>query len=203
MDMIPNWFVNDGMKNFAYNLGEFATKPSRMLQIGAYSGDATMWLVENILPHNQDSVLVDVDTWEGSDEPSHHQMNWTDVEGIYDARTFTARQSRKVIKFKTTSDNFFKSNLETYDFIYIDGDHTAYGVIKDAVAAYECLNVGGILAFDDYQWSAGLGPTREPKLAIDAFHSIYSDRMVTLVDGYQRWYRKLRQDMHNKRKDLG
>jgi predicted O-methyltransferase YrrM len=43
--------------------------------------------------------------------------------------------------------------MQTYDFIYVDGDHTAYGVIKDAIASYECLNVGGIIAFDDYQWS--------------------------------------------------
>lgn len=189
---LPNWFASDGLKNFSYNLGEFATKPSRMLQIGAFTGDASMWLVENILSHHEDSILVDVDTWGGSDEPSHHQMDWVDVEKIYDAKTYAARNSRKIIKIKTTSDNFFKSNSELYDFIYVDGDHTAYGVIKDAVSSYECLKVGGILAFDDYQWSAGLGPTREPKLAVDAFHHVYSDRVMPIVDGYQRWYRKLR-----------
>jgi Methyltransferase domain len=190
MDM-PNWFVNDGQKNFAYNLGPLTQQPVRMLQIGAYTGDATLWLVENIMQH-PDSVLIDVDTWEGSDEPSHHGMDWGTVEQVYDAKTFTARSQRKVIKFKGTSDNFFKSNQELYDFIYIDGDHTAYGVIKDAVSAYECLNVGGIIAFDDYQWSAGLGATREPRLSIDAFTQIYSDRVAIIVDGYQRWFRKMR-----------
>lgn len=190
MDM-PNWFVNDGQKNFALNLGPLTQQPTRMLQVGAYTGDASIWLVENIMKH-PDSVLIDVDTWEGSDEPSHHGMDWGTVEQVYDMKTYKARQERKVIKFKGTSDNFFKSNQEMYDFIYIDGDHTAYGVIKDAVSAYECLNVGGIIAFDDYQWSASLGLTKEPRLAIDAFTQIYSDRVAMIVDGYQRWFRKMR-----------
>jgi predicted O-methyltransferase YrrM len=190
MDM-PNWFVNDGQKNFALNLGPFTQQPTRMLQVGAYTGDASIWLVENIMKHPE-SVLIDVDTWEGSDEPSHHGMDWGTVEQVYDMKTYQARQERKVIKFKGTSDNFFKSNQEMYDFIYIDGDHTAYGVIKDAVSAYECLNVGGIIAFDDYQWSASLGITKEPRLAIDAFTQIYSDRVAMIVDGYQRWFRKMR-----------
>jgi predicted O-methyltransferase YrrM len=78
-----------------------------------------------------------------------------------------------------------------YDFIYIDGDHTSYGVIKDAVAAYEYLNVGGILAFDDYMWSAGLGVLNEPKLAIDAFWNIYQGRLELILRDYQCWFRKV------------
>ncbi len=187
----PNWFANDGMKNFAYNLGEFAVKPCRMLQIGAFTGDASVWLAENIL-REEGSVLVDVDTWQGSDEPSHHSMDWSTVESMYDFKTKVYRDQRKIVKIKNTSDWFFKNNLERFDFIYIDGDHTSYGVIKDAVAAYECLNEGGIIAFDDYEWSAGLGPLNEPRLAIDAFASIYAGRVVMIVSGYQRWYKKIR-----------
>lgn len=189
---LPNWFANDGLNNFANNLLQFKNKPVRMLQIGAYTGDASVWLWDNVLRHNPESVLIDVDTWEGSDEPSHHEMNWNSVESVYDAKTFAARTAKKVIKVRSTSDWFFKNNLEKYDFIYIDGDHTAYGVLKDAVNAFECLNVGGIIGFDDYQWSAGLGHLKEPRLAIDAFSVVYSDRIETLVDGYQRWYKKTR-----------
>lgn len=188
---LPNWFANDGLPNFATHLiTEFKDKPTRFLQIGAYTGDASLWLAQNVLTH-QDSVLVDVDTWEGSDEPSHHEMNWGTVEAVYDAKTKYFQQSRKIVKFKGTSDWFFKNNREVYDFIYIDGDHTSYGVIKDAVSAYECLNVGGILAFDDYQWSAGLGANKEPRMAIDAFSSIYQDRVSPLLVGYQAWFRKV------------
>lgn len=188
---LPNWFVQNGIENFANHLNEYKTKPTRMLQIGAYTGDASVWLWENVLIHNPDSVLIDVDTWQGSDEPSHHEMNWESVEKIYDYKTQEGQLKRKIIKVKSTSDWFFKNNIEKYDFIYIDGDHTSYGVLKDAVNAFECLNVGGILAFDDYRWSAGLGILKEPKLAIDAFSVVNSDKIQVLVDGYQRWYKRI------------
>jgi len=191
MDALPNWFANDGLQNFEDLILQYKDKPVRLLQIGAYTGDASVWLLHNVLTH-EESVLVDVDTWEGSNEPSHHEMQWNAVETQYDHKTQHGRSNRKILKFKGTSDWFFKNNLEQYDFIYVDGDHTAYGVLKDAVAAFECLKVDGIIGFDDYQWSAGLGPLTEPRLAIDAFSIIYSDRIETLVDGYQRWYRKIR-----------
>jgi predicted O-methyltransferase YrrM len=191
MTEYTNWFASDGQSNFdTHLLHNFAGKPVRCLQIGAYTGDASVWLYNNVLDH-KDSVLIDVDTWEGSDEPSHHQMNWSTVETLYNLKTKNARDDRKIVKYKGTSDHFFRNNREMYDFIYIDGDHTAYGVLKDAVAAYECLNVGGIVAFDDYQWSAGLGPLKEPKIAIDSFYNVYKDRLELLLQGYQCWFKKI------------
>jgi len=189
---VPNWFQNDGLNNFETHLKELGTRPCRLLQIGAYTGDASVWLYDNVLYNHTGSVLVDVDTWEGSDEPVHHVMNWVSVEQIYDSKTAAARDNRQIVKYKGTSDSFFRNNLEWYDFIYIDGDHTSYGVLKDAVAAYECLNVGGIIAFDDYQWSAGLGAIKEPRIAIDAFSGVYADRVEEILNGYQRWFRKVR-----------
>jgi predicted O-methyltransferase YrrM len=171
-------------------LRSFNGKSIRCLQIGAYTGDASVWIYDNLLKES-DSILVDVDTWEGSDEPAHHEMNWSTVENLYDIKTKEGQEKRKIIKYKGTSDSFFKNNRQMYDFIYVDGDHTAYGVIKDAISSYECLNVGGVIAFDDYQWSAGLGPLKEPKMAIDAFSSIYRDRLQLVLKDYQCWYRKI------------
>jgi hypothetical protein len=147
-------------------------------------------MYDNILYNYEGSVLVDVDTWEGSEEPVHYGLNWTSVEQIYDFKTQGARENRKIVKYKGTSDSFFKNNLEKYDFVYVDGDHTAYGVIKDAVNAFECLNPGGIIAFDDYLWSADLGVAKEPKLAIDSFYQIYMEKIEVLVNDYQFWVRK-------------
>lgn len=191
-DNIPNWFINDGLVNFSNHLlnNTYINNPIKCLQIGAYTGDASIWLCQNILNH-QDSLLIDVDTWEGSEEPVHYNLNWFDVEKLYDMKTEYYQNSRKILKYKGTSDKFFKSNREFYDFIYIDGDHTAYGVLKDAVNAYEWLRIGGIIAFDDYAWSAGLGQIKEPKLAIDAFYDIYRDRVELLVKDYQCWFKKI------------
>lgn len=189
---LPNWFDNDGRKNFEKHLlKEFLDKPIKALQIGAYKGDASIWLYSNFIKDRDSSLLVDIDTWEGSDEPSHHKMDWSSVEEIYDSATEEGRSKGSIIKFKGTSDEFFKQNNDFFNFVYVDGDHTAYGVIKDAIHSYECLEVGGILAFDDYKWSAGLGSLKEPRIAIDFFSDLYSDRIRLIFRDYQCWYRKV------------
>lgn len=190
MSEFPNWFQSDGLANFEYYVKPFAELPVRLLQIGAYTGDASVWLFENALKH-PDSILVDVDTWQGSDEPSHHQMNWSSVEQLYDQKTFYARKLRKIIKQKSTSSHFFKNNTEQYNFIYVDGAHTARGVLEDAVNSFNALAIGGIIAFDDYQWSAGLGEVNEPKLGVDAFWSVYKKQLEVVLVGYQCWFKKV------------
>lgn len=187
---LPNWFANDGQKNFdEILLTRFNGRDARYLQIGAYTGDASVWLYENLLK-DTDSVLVDVDTWEGSDEVAHHEMNWKTVQDIYDEKIKQARDEKKIIKVRLTSDHFFKNNTDKFDFIYIDGDHTAYGVMKDAVNAFECLKPGGIIAFDDYQWIGAHDPADRPQMAINAFLEIYCKKVKVLVRGYQLWVQK-------------
>lgn len=189
---LPNWFASDGQKNFEnYLIKEFSEKPIKALQIGAYKGDASFWLYNNIIKNDDSSFLWDIDTWEGSKEPSHEAIDWSYVEKVYDENTNEGRSLNKIKKFKGTSDRFFKSNIENFNFVYVDGDHTSYGVIKDAVNSYEYLEVGGILAFDDYRWSAGLGPLKEPRMAIDFFSDIYRDRIKLIFRDYQCWYRKV------------
>jgi predicted O-methyltransferase YrrM len=191
MTSLPNWFAKDGQKNFEnIVLPDFGGEDIRALQIGAYTGDASVWMYNNLLK-DTDSVLVDVDTWEGSDEVAHHALDWGTVESVYDAKILVARNEKKIIKVKLTSDHFFKNNKEKFDFIYIDGDHTAYGVLKDAVNAYECLKPWGILAFDDYQWSGGDGPEDRPGMAIDAFLGIYKNKIEVIIKDYQCWVTKV------------
>jgi predicted O-methyltransferase YrrM len=187
MTDLPNWFASDAQKNFEeVLLPRLTGRDARYLQIGAYTGDASIWLYDNLIK-DTDSVLIDVDTWEGSDEVAHHALNWGTVENVYNARVLAARNERKIVKVKLTSDYFFRNNREKYDFIYIDGDHTAYGVIKDAVNAFEVLKPGGIIAFDDYQWNGAPDPADRPHMAINAFLEIYRKKISIIVQGYQLW----------------
>ena len=160
----------------------------QFLQIGAFTGDATTWLLDNILT-GDGSRLVDVDTWGGSDEAIHKTFDWEDVERVYDERT---RGDARVYSHKATSAQFFASlYVPMCDFIYIDGGHTAFDVLNDAVSAYRVLKVGGLLAFDDYLWQSGKGDPHDPKLAIDAFHAVYQDRLELLDLGAQAWFRRV------------
>jgi hypothetical protein len=185
----PNWFRLYAEGYFKDLLKDFKGKPNlAFMQIGAFTGDATVWLVNNILT-DKSSVLIDVDTWQGSDEEVHHKMDFSDVEKVYDHRTMTMDN---VIKVKMTSIEFLTTaeDKDYYDFIYIDGDHTADAVFKDASLAWRALKPGGIMAFDDYEWEPQLPMHLRPQPAIDLFLTLMKDHIDLLRTGPQVWIRK-------------
>lgn len=190
----PNWFEStDAKQNFERNLIPLADKQIKCLQIGAYTGDATKWMVDNILK-NPHSFLVDVDTWEGSDEPVHHNFDWKDVYRTYTDKNAKAIYDGIVVPMQMTSDKYFADmrDKEVFDFIYVDGDHTAFSVFRDGSNAYDKLKVGGILAFDDYTWSIGKGSYYDPAYAIDTIVYLLIGRVETIENNSQLWLRKIR-----------
>lgn len=199
MTTYPNWFACYADDFFTRHLSHLAGKPNlRFLQIGAFTGDASVWLLENVLTgghlpgYGYDAFLVDVDTWEGSSEPEHEPFDWADVERAYDEKTAGLRPAL-LTKIKTTSTRYFTTRPDPlFDFIYIDGDHTAPTVLSDAVHAFDVLKHGGLMAFDDYQWKPypDAPPQDAPGLAIDAFTACYRDRLDILEAGLQVWVRK-------------
>lgn len=184
MDGYPNWFNMTARANFDRYLMPFAGMQNyRALQIGAYVGHATEWMCRNVV-NGFGARIDDVDTWLGSDEPAHKAFDWDTVLEAYANRVLPYVGTR-VFPFQMTSDAFFHGTNaqdhypsisrdihrfpDTYDFVYIDGDHTAKQVLIDAFNAWEWLRVGGIMAFDDYTWSLGKGPEYDPRTGIDHF----------------------------------
>ena len=94
----PNWFAISAKWYFEKHLPGLASKKINALQIGAYTGDATLWMFENFLL-NENSVLTDVDTLKGSEEAVHDTFDWDDVERVYDNKTHQYSQAEKLIKF--------------------------------------------------------------------------------------------------------
>lgn len=184
----PDWFT-DGYAQaaFEHHLLPLAGRPKfRALQIGAYCGDATIWLLDRLLT-GEDAVLTDVDTWEGSKE--HEGMDFDAVLDYYLSRPRIA-YGGGLRWTRCTSDEFFARSQpwEPFDFIYVDGSHEADQVLRDAVHAEQVLRPGGLLAFDDYQWGPHL-PDR-PQVAIDAFLRVYESKFDVLEVGLQVWVRK-------------
>lgn len=50
---------------------------------------------------------------------------------------------------RKTSDSFFEENKDTYDLIFIDGDHSAEQVYKDVINSLKFLNENGIILTHD------------------------------------------------------
>lgn len=187
----PKWFYNiNGDKNFENHIGYLRHQKCDILQIGAYTGDASLWLCENVL-FDKNSTLTDVDTWSGSPEKVYEDLNfdWSTVENEYNNKIEKYFLEGKIIKKKMTSSEFFKDNKNTYDFIYVDGDHRALTVFDDAVKSFFAVKVGGVIGFDDYLWDEPKA-FLSPKAAIDSFLLIFADYVEVIHSGYQLWVRK-------------
>lgn len=186
----PNWFAQTAQDNFNTYLAEYKDKPNlRFLQLGVFTGDATVWLCNNILTDDT-SKLIDVDTWGGSDEKSHAEMDFSDVQRVYKEKV--AELSVVSVVSDTTSYLIRQQDYskESFDFIYIDADHTSVAVLMDAELSWPLLKVGGVMAFDDYTWGRDLPPSKTPRPGILLFTDHHKNNIDTLVINSQYWIRK-------------
>lgn len=191
----PNWFEVTAQENFETYLRSMAGQPGlRALQLGVFTGDASVWLCQNILG-GVDSRLTDVDTWRGSDEEVHDSMDFEDVYKTYEKKI---KHFKNIYTCRTTTTDFLlhkagccDCNATTeYDFIYIDADHTTAGVLIDAELSWSILKYGGIMAFDDYEWGSNLPMHLRAKPGIDLFLIRHDGEYELLVKNQQVWIRK-------------
>lgn len=166
-------------------------RPLRLIEIGCFEGRATTYMIQRCSEFGP-ITLCCIDTWSGSVDLSPAQM--VGVEDRFDNNVALAISNvgAKVNfrKLKQPSSSALVQLLSTgekrYDLIYIDGSHTAPDVLLDAVLAFRLLRIGGIMIMDDYLWT--MEPQRSvdllntPKLAIDAFTSIYLRKLRILSD---------------------
>ncbi len=148
-------------------------KPKVALEIGSYKGDSAEWLLRNI----PGLYLECVDTWDGAGNDAALDMQG--AEAAFDKKM--APFGRRVRKRKGESGCILTGLDYGYDFVYIDGNHTAAAVLEDLVLAFRLLNSGGIIICDDYTGGWGKNPLKSPKLAIDSFINCYWDKLDILL----------------------
>lgn len=187
-DKFPDWFSAYAKPNFEKYLIPLAgVDYLEFLQIGAYTGDASVWLAENVLT-GKFTELIDIDTWLGSDEEAHESINFVDVYKVYKERTKSYPQITSIINSSFNTIQFLQ---KSFNFVYVDGDHTAAGVLLDAELSWYRLKPNGLIAFDDYQWGAHLPASKSPKLGIDLFLERHAGEYEILEQTLQVWLRKL------------
>lgn len=170
----------------------------KCLEIGVFEGRSTNWLLDNIFTGNNISYTC-LDTFEGSKEEA-------DMDGEYDGLqdrflSNIAHQRERVnievIKDKSLNGLINLSNEgKSFDFIYVDGSHTADNVMLDAILSFRVLDIGAAIVFDDYRWYdpyRGHQFTR-PKIAIDAFANMYEGCLKLILRGYQVGFCKVRDE---------
>ena len=189
---LDHGFTEDWFSHVVPVWGEllFTFKPSRILEIGSYEGRSTCFLIEN-LAAERPIELHCIDTWAGGIE--HEPGAMAAVERRFDNNVrqigASAPHAVTVRKHKGMSSDVLARMLargrrEHFDLIYVDGSHQAPDVLLDALLWFQLLKVGGLLIFDDYNWSLS-EPGEEdfylmPKPAIDAFVNIFQRKLSVL-----------------------
>ena len=182
-------------------------KPKRILEIGSYEGASTCYLIQKLAQENSIEIHC-IDAWNiemGDDTDYKHygsNVDMSAVESRFRQNTKLAieKVSKKVdlVVHKGFSDDQLSKLLSNgkrnyFDFIYVDGSHLGPDVLCDAVLSFRLLKINGVMAFDDYLWpSASKSLTRVPKLAIDSFINLYSEKInIFNAPLYQIYIKKI------------
>jgi predicted O-methyltransferase YrrM len=148
MSVTPN-YTNDWFRPDYFSvLDRFKGQPNiRFLEIGSFEGQSTNYFVNTILT-GSNSTITCVDPWIKYSESTVTKMEGWDDSINEDTYTRfmqnTAANSEKIIVKRGLSCDILPTLTDTYDFIYVDGDHSEKAVWVDAVLSFEKLRVGGI-----------------------------------------------------------
>lgn len=187
-DFEAPWFL-DAEPLFKKFLSKYKGKKDlNFIEIGSYEGRGTCWLLDNILTSSSATITC-LDTWQGGYEHNKNYMSIVEERFINNTKEHLGKL--KIIK-DTSYNGLLKlqNNIEYYDFIYIDGGHTMKDVLQDAILSFPLIKKGGIIAFDDYQWSLNEPVHMRPQQGVNAFVTAYQAELNVLYLGHQVWLEK-------------
>lgn len=162
-------------------------RPARILEIGAFEGRATCFMLESLIPPDAEGEIHCVDNWQGGAE--HADIPMAEVLARFRAnvRATLRRCGRHcVVTHHKPSAAALLGLLGQgfegrFDLAYVDGSHQAADVLEDLVLAFRLLRKGGLMICDDYAWQRQAPGAEDvldtPKIAVDAFTTIYRRRL--------------------------
>lgn len=171
-------FTQDWNKEFIKNTK--GLKFDFALEIGAFEGLTTKYICETLL--NPGGRIICVDPLTDEYLPGHPDNHL--FKGQYD-RFIRNTRDLPVELIRKKSDQVW-GELKDYrfDFIYVDGDHTAGQVFKDAEMALKLVKLNGFILFDDYQWR------KETTDSLDKFLSSFERHITVIHKDYQLMVQK-------------
>lgn len=191
-----NWF--DGqIPLFNHFLLPFKNKENlRFLEIGSFEGKSTCWCLDNILTGKNNKITC-IDSWEGGSE--HSDLKMLDIEKSFLLNINERKNDVEILKGLSKKCLLSIQDREDYyDFIYVDGGHTAKDVIEDLVLSFPLLKANGIMAMDDFMWgSPNHDPNNikqdhlRPEYSIKLFLLAYQNEIKVTHFGGQVWLTKL------------
>jgi predicted O-methyltransferase YrrM len=181
MKFTKDW-VSKNIRWWTTYLSKFKDKPIKILEIGCFEGLATLWFIKNILTH-KDSKITCVDLFDFGEDVHLRGYDFSNVKSIFIENTNIFADKVRLIQ--GDSKVVVRRLVDKFDIIYVDGSHTAYDTLRDAILSWDLLKVGGIMMFDDYEWGKGANEIYTPKLGINSFLRVFKGQYKLLHQDYQ------------------
>ena len=171
-------------------VAEYSDKPIRYLEIGTFYGANLLSVAKSYALH-PDSKLHCIDPWEDYEHYPEYKGKQPNIYDTFMKNLDLLGDEKGKVTVHRGYSNQVVPTLEddSFDIIYIDGNHEPEYVLEDAVLCFRKLKRGGILIFDDYGWG---GPDLTTR-GINAFISGYHKRIhnLGLAAGSQMITRKI------------
>lgn len=188
-----DWFTHRIPAWRKHILPEVSGRVIRWLEIGSHEGRSATWVMDNVLKQPGSSITC-IDPWQNTQALARFRANVFAAHDELRKRGLPAGTPEVIAKRGFSQDILATLQKESFDVVYVDGDHQAKSALTDAVLSWPLLKPGGFLIFDDYKWDyktpedkAKLRPARE---GIDAFLSFWEREFILVHHDYQVILRK-------------
>jgi predicted O-methyltransferase YrrM len=155
--------VNPGDRRALFYLVR-AFRPAMVLEIGTHVGASTLHIASALASdgRHRRPRLVTVDIQDVNDSPD---SCWRQAGLPKSPRRMIEELNGAIETTFVTDDsrNFFANTKDSFDFIFLDGDHAAETVYEDIVGSLDVINKNGLIVLHDYfpggrpLWSDGPG----------------------------------------------
>jgi predicted O-methyltransferase YrrM len=161
---------------FKEHISQDRINPMAMLEIGSFEGQSTKWFIQNLLHQQKDKIhCIDPHWWNPGDAESKFWRSILEANGI-----------SKLTKHKNIAERAMAQFFpETFDVIYVDGNHNGKAVLLDALNSFRVVKVGGIILFDDYTMPANTAWgnfDNSTKKGIDTFVDFYRSSIELIAE---------------------
>jgi len=144
--------VNPGDRRTLYYLLRYF-KPNAVLEIGTHIGASTLHLAAALHKNREEgSEPVYLKTLDIRDINSTIHKPWLEFgTGKSPLEMITSLKFKEFVNFEVdTSLNYLRNSNEKFDFIFLDGDHSASTVYQEIPLALDRLNENGVILLHDY-----------------------------------------------------
>lgn len=149
---IEGWFPHQSLFSDLVNpLYGILPQGAEAVEIGCWKGKSAAFLSDALATLG--GRLITIDTFEGSDEPAHHEDPDVKAGRLEEVarQNLEGRTNVQIVRGRSVDILSAFSNA-SLDFIYIDGDHTYEGAKADIQLALQKLKPDGVIVGDDIEW---------------------------------------------------